>query len=299
MFVSEPSPKDSREIEEKILSLTHDMKICAFRILLNTGNVRATVPMLRGAWGATLKNFETVVYRAVFEGYRSQNISEKGKFRLPLYILRPAPPNPNFAPAIELILLGTACRHVTVALTAFRQAVENGLGKRRETCGIEEIRGIYPIETLMEKTAISDLSISAHKFMQRTPRNHPLVLDFNSPLRLLRRKQLVKSPSFTDIIVVALERLHALCCINISKDFKNQIINATRSTSTSEWIGQRQDLIRWSGRQKTLLELRGVVGSLNLPNGAGPFRPLLAASEWMHIGKGTVFGLGKLDVRTH
>jgi len=294
-----PVPEDNYEIEEKLLSLTHNVKICTVRILLNTGTVRATVPMLRGVWGATLKTFEPVVYRAFFEGYRSQNTSEKGKFRLPLYILRPAPPNPNFAPAIELILLGTACRHVPVALTAFRQAVENGLGKRRETCGIEEIREIYPIETLTEKTAISDLSISTHKFMQHIPRNHPLELDFNVPLRLLRRKQLIKSPSFTDIIVAALERFHALSCINLSKDFKNQIINATHSTSTSEWIGQRQDLVRWSGRQETLLELRGVVGSLNLRNGAGPCRPLLAASEWMHIGKGTVFGLGKLDVRTH
>ncbi|MCY4305872.1 MAG: CRISPR system precrRNA processing endoribonuclease RAMP protein Cas6 [Aestuariivita sp.] len=288
--------KDSSEIEETLLSLTHRVKICAFRILLRTGKVRATIPMLRGVWGATLKNFEPVVYRTIFEGYRSINASEKGRFKLPLYILRPAHPDPDFAPAVELIFLGNACYHATVAIKAFRQAVVNGLGPRRTICDIQEIRRIYPSETLTDKIVISDLGCSAQMFIQTTPRNHGLRLNFYVPLRLLRRKQLIHSPNFTDIIAISLERLYALSCMNIHKDFKDHILNIAHSTPAFAWIGQRQDLIRWSGRQKTLLELRGIVGYLDLPNGAGPFRPLLAASEWMHIGKGTVFGLGQLNL---
>ncbi|MCY4151803.1 MAG: CRISPR system precrRNA processing endoribonuclease RAMP protein Cas6 [Aestuariivita sp.] len=255
--------------------------------------------MLRGVWGATLKNFEPVVYRTIFEGYHSESISDKGRFALPLYILRPAHPDPDFAPAVELIFWGNACCHATVALKAFRQAVVNGLGPSRKTCEILEIRGIYPNETLADKIVISDLSHSAQMLIQDIPRDHGLRLDFDVPLRLLRRKQLINSPSFTDIIAVSLERLNALSCGSLDRDFKSHVLDIARSTVTDAWIGKRQDLVRWSGRQKKLLELRGVAGHLDLPYGAGPFRPLLAASEWTHIGKGTVFGLGQLNLRKH
>jgi len=54
--------------------------------------------------------------------------------------------------------------------------------------------------------------------------------------------------------------------------------------------------VRYSGSQKAEVELRGVAGSLALPVGPGPLSPLLAAAAWIHIGKGTVMGLGQLNI---
>ncbi|WP_162800768.1 hypothetical protein [Acidibrevibacterium fodinaquatile] len=42
------------------------------------------------------------------------------------------------------------------------------------------------------------------------------------------------------------------------------------------------------------MELRRITGALALPHGPGPLRPLLVAVSWIHLGKGTVFGLGQM-----
>ena len=54
--------------------------------------------------------------------------------------------------------------------------------------------------------------------------------------------------------------------------------------------------MRYSGSQKAEVELRGVAGSLALPARPSPISPLLAAAAWIHIGKGTVMGLGQLKI---
>ena len=49
-------------------------------------------------------------------------------------------------------------------------------------------------------------------------------------------------------------------------------------------------------RQESELDLHGVAGSLELPRGPGELWPLLAAAQWLHLGKGTIMGLGQLIV---
>jgi hypothetical protein len=42
--------------------------------------------------------------------------------------------------------------------------------------------------------------------------------------------------------------------------------------------------------------MQGVVGTMDLPDGPGPQSPLIAAAQWLHLGKGTVMGLGQLRI---
>ena len=42
------------------------------------------------------------------------------------------------------------------------------------------------------------------------------------------------------------------------------------------------------------MELRRITGALALPHGPGPLWPLVVAVSWIHLGKGTVFGLGQM-----
>jgi hypothetical protein len=52
-----------------------------------------------------------------------------------------------------------------------------------------------------------------------------------------------------------------------------------------------------AARQDAALELRGVCGVLDLPEGPGGLWPLLAAAAWLHVGKATAFGLGHFEVQ--
>ena len=69
---------------------------------------------------------------------------------------------------------------------------------------------------------------------------------------------------------------------------------AVVSPKPPPWRGRPLDLLRYSGARKQEVELRRITGALALPHGPGPLRPLLVAVSWIHLGKGTVFGLGQM-----
>ena len=75
------------------------------RLLLATPGVEASVPMLRGAWGAALHDLAPAAYRAVF------GTADDGQGPPPGYLLRPAPPDPRCAPAVDFFLIGEAVKH--------------------------------------------------------------------------------------------------------------------------------------------------------------------------------------------
>jgi len=93
--------------------------------------VQATVPMLRGVWGAALHDLDGEAYRTVFRRRR------RGCEAPALYVLRPAPPDPAFAPAVEWISIGTALQFDRVLERAGMSLPERGWAPSAagSTCG--------------------------------------------------------------------------------------------------------------------------------------------------------------------
>lgn len=56
------------------------------------------------------------------------------------------------------------------------------------------------------------------------------------------------------------------------------------------------DWERWSNRQQSSMRLGGQIGRLRLEGDLTPFAQLLATAELLHVGKGTTFGLGWVEV---
>ena len=84
----------------KLQSLMDKVTVTAWRLFLQTPHIHATTPMIRGVWGRALRRVDRSLYDRIFAGANQQG------HNLPRYILRPAPPDPNTAPAIDWILLG-------------------------------------------------------------------------------------------------------------------------------------------------------------------------------------------------
>lgn len=75
-----------------------------------------------------------------------------------------------------------------------------------------------------------------------------------------------------------------------------------------DWIGRAgrvqtvesqlhwHDWERYSHRQKTRMQLGGVMGQVSYAGELGPFLPLLALGADLHVGKGTGFGLGRYEI---
>jgi len=244
-------------IEEEIFALTERVSICVVRILLDTGSVRATVPMLRGVWGRALRDLDPVIYKSVFEGYRTNETPSDGRMNVPLYILRPAPPEPNYAPAVELLLLGNACAHFPVALEAFELAGKAGLGPRREPFRIRKMCGILPDGRQIDEPLTWSASSAASCHLRGMSKNAGLRLEFGAPLRLLRRRKLISDPSFSDIAISGLRRLCAFSSISVRRDLAQRVPDAARRLPVSDWYGRRQDFVRWSAHKGTGLKCAG------------------------------------------
>ncbi len=60
-----------------------------------------------------------------------------------------------------------------------------------------------------------------------------------------------------------------------------------------------EDWKRFSGRQKQAIHLGGLVGHMTYQGNWQPFLPFLPLTEWIQVGKGTVFGNGQVVVVGH
>jgi hypothetical protein len=80
-------------------------------------------------------------------------------------------------------------------------------------------------------------------------------------------------------------------------DFKPLLAEAEKLNmrATLRWW----DWERYSARQQTTMNFGGLIGGFELsgpPATLEKFVPLLKMGEWLHVGKGTTFGLGKYQV---
>jgi len=276
-----------------------DVLVLPRRVLLETPGVQATVPMLRGVWGAALHGLDQRVYQRVFApaSNGARPADARGQSPAPGYLIRPAPPDPQFAPAMDWFLFGDAVRYECTLWRAWDVASGLGLGKRRQRFFLRQTRWLQPDGSPSARPAVWPLSHA--RWPLDPPETTSCRLVFPAPLRILHKKRLVERPQVPDLVAAAVRRVRAFlpperwtAWDTVAK----QAVALAHATRCGPWHGHRLDLQRYSARQKAELELRGVTGWLELPQGPGPLWPLLLVGSWLHLGKGTVLGLGQLVV---
>ena len=288
------------QLEEDLLELLGGVEIVPRRMLLDTGTVKATVPMLRGVWGRALRNLDMDAYATVFEGRTGE--PGRGTARVPLYMVRPAPPDPATSPAIDWMLFGDSIRFQEAMVRAWDVASGMGLGPKREPFRIRAVRWLDTQSFMTSRVQRWSLREAAAALENRGFARGPLRVEFNVPLRILRKGKLIETPTFVDVVVALLRRTCLLGGIDPREaqgrhgDFVKAVTSLAKRMPAGAWEGRRTDFVRWSGAQHKEVDMHGVIGSLRLPSGAGDFWPLLVAGSWIHVGRGAVFGLGQVEL---
>lgn len=320
------------QLSDSIQELLAQVRVLPRRMLLETPCVAATVPLLRGVWGAALHDLAPDVYCRVFapnekpgsemnrRGTGITNVPHGQSTLLPGYVLRPAPPDPAFAPAVDWLLFGDAIGDSFTLCRAWDVASGMGLGPDRRRFHIRKMWVLMPDGSLTEnapewsldKAALRVTAVEPDAIQQQRPgpmqyemirgseaAERPCRLVFHAPLRLIHRSCLVRRPSWTDIVVAACRRIRAWLPDSARftwDELQREAIAQSRLLRQTPFQGERLDLCRYSGRQRAEVKMHGVSGTLTLPDGPGSLWLLLAAAQWLHIGKGTVMGLGQVEI---
>jgi hypothetical protein len=218
----------------------------------------------------------------------------------------------------RLVLIGRAVDYLPYFLFTFRELGQAGLGSEQGRFALIEVSAEradteHVIYTTTEgvlcdpgpRLTAADLSerctVLAGPADQAGPRR--FAVHFLAPTRIRSDGVVRAEVSFQDLVRALLRRLSSLCYFHcgceLLVDFKGLIEQAS-SVRTVESNLRWQDQGRFSSKQRQRIEMGGVVGRVVF-EAAGrevltPFWPLLAAGEWVHVGKGAVMGLGKYQV---
>ncbi|GIW97297.1 MAG: hypothetical protein KatS3mg111_0630 [Pirellulaceae bacterium] len=290
---SSPSGQDKcpvdRSVLPDVLNLILDhVWVLPRRMQLQCSEPEMTVPLLRGVWGRQIHDRCLQLYRQVFD-VPSQGGAVANS---PLYLLRPAPPDPEWAPAIEYFLFCSAIEHSHQLDVCWEAAGRAGIGRSRLPFQISRAEFLLPDGSTSEHGGSWPVSAARWPL----PADRPCKLVFPSPVRIRRDNRLVSAPTLADLVAAFNRRVagflparyHDLwrsvgaMCVALAKDIPQR-----------PWQGERLDLVRYSARQRADLELQGVTGELALPRGPQELAPLIAAMQWLHVGKSTVMGLGQ------
>jgi CRISPR-associated endoribonuclease Cas6 len=277
--------------------------------------------VFRGAVGKTLRNLtcafkgkncidclirDKCVYSRIFESIHFEGESilkkvEKAPHPFVLYVPEKYhleyPVNKKIH--FYLVLIGEAIEYISYFILAFEEIGKRGIGKNYTPFKLDAVlcsgKSIY---NPLEKKVNRDFPILSGKgFMEKRQGVQSITIEMETPVRLKFNRKLQKHITFeilTRNLLRRVQLLSALYCGGPPRvDFKGLIEESQKikvADSKIHWV----ENTRFSYRQERDISMGGVSGSIEFTGNLDPFLPLLEIGEYLHVGKGTAFGLGKI-----
>jgi hypothetical protein len=206
--------------------------------------------------------------------------------------------------AFDLLLFGEAAELQGFVLVALERMAVGGLGKHRARFRLERVRwrsgdGAWQDGYCRGERAWQGVPAVALPGPGHSDRGG-LTLRFETPTRFKNSGRLSDDFTFRNLAFRMLRRLLELAHFHVPEvevdwHFRPYLEKANRVRVVRRDL-RWWDWERWSQRQRTSMRLGGFLGELEIEGELEPFLPLLAAAEVFHVGKGTTFGLGKVQV---
>lgn len=209
---------------------------------------------------------------------------------------------------LPLTLFGKANDLLAAILLALSRGAAGGLGKQRGQMRLMRVeRAPAPSEsgpvTVFEYGGPLTPAAPWRPEAPEMPGDGRVVLRLESPLRLVVRKQVLSPQRFDSpypLLMNLVRRASMLCAFHGDHELRadyaalKQAAQRVRMLDASlKW----QDQHRWSSRTRQKVPLGGVTGRLRLDISEAPdLWPFLWLGQWLHAGKGAVFGMGHYTV---
>lgn len=183
---------------------------------------------------------------------------------------------------VTLLLFGEASRHADAFLLAVQNAAFRGLGRQDF------------VATLVEQVHASLAGLAS------SPWQANLKLEFRSPVRLQAQGGLVtKVPSFVQVFSSAQRkvRLAARSWCSVELPFPADQMHLARHITVAKASVQWVEMARYSQRQKKLMRLGGLQGTLQFAGEWSFAWPWLRLLPALGLGKLTTMGFGEVAWR--
>ena len=253
-------------------------------------------------------------YKLIFEGKLGEG---RGPFRLS------DPPRPFvFEPmdtkkqvfqkdevlSFQLNLVGEAIRLFPLFLITFTRLGQEGIGKGRHHYRIENIE-FTPTTLDMDKlhwqaipkgnSWLKEVDWTCN-FLDKLPSKVKILnLILQTPLRIKVEGKLVDTLHFSTLMSSVIRRITLLGQLYSGLSPEVDYRSPMKAASEVELIKKELtwwDWERYSSRQDSRMKLGGIVGAVTYLGDLDLFLPWLALAQYLHVGKGATFGLGKIKI---
>lgn len=283
---------------------------------------------LRGAFGTTFKKVvcalrtrtcadcllnERCVYSYIFETPSPANRPDREQYNPaphPFVILPPLDKKTCYAPgetiSFTLTLIGKALDYVPYFIYTFHELGESGIGRARGRFKLQRVLRMNGAEHRLVYDGEGKILTGAYEatswqtIVEKHPHTRPAVtLRFLTPVRIRLKDDLVLDldfPIFFKSLVRRIEALASFHCGGTPESTIKDLIRKSAAIQTQQRALTWYDWERYSNRQETKMKLGGFVGDITFAGDLGPFMPYMLLGEYIHVGKGTSFGLGKYEI---
>lgn len=208
-----------------------------------------------------------------------------------------------------LTLVGRAIDYLPYFVLVFRELGERGLGRERARYTLDTMTAVHPangrraLVYSAEDEVVHDRDLAASwadldARARELPSDH-LTVEFVTPTRLKHGGRYHQKPDFHVLVRALLRRTSSLSYFHGGQrwetDYRGWIERAEAVRTVAAHTHWRS-WERYSTRQKQRTSIGGTVGRMVYEGDLGPFRPLLALGEWIHVGKACVFGNGQMRI---
>ncbi|WP_187147793.1 CRISPR system precrRNA processing endoribonuclease RAMP protein Cas6 [Heliomicrobium modesticaldum] len=236
----------------------------------------------------------------------------------PPFVLRPLTggktewrPGETFELAVHLF--GKGCDYAPYLLSALSVAMEGGLGKGKRPAKMVRVFGENPFTG--ESVAVfvdnqwrmdgaptlggKDVDQRVRDVLQNF--DGKVTMEYVTPLRLKSDSRLQHSVDPVLFVRSVLRRLSLLSMFHGQGRWEFPFQEYIEHSSGLAFCDEHYSWVDWerySSRQESRLKLGGIIGSASLEGEVLPsFLPLILWAELTHVGKSTVFGLGKIWIK--
>ncbi len=209
----------------------------------------------------------------------------------------------------HLILVGRSIAYLPYFALVFHELGKTGLGRSRGKYALRDVQAVHPLngheqpvydgETLLS----TELDVTAEEitaWAEHLPTDH-LTLRFLTPARLKHEGQFARdAPPFHVLVRALLRRLSSLSYFHCGAQWDTDYPGWVERAQEVEMVKAHTSWLAWgrrSGRQHQRIDMGGIVGDVTYSGDLAPFRPLLALGQWIHVGKGAVFGNGQYTLK--